>query len=459
MFRCGGVLSRMGCSTSPGLLCAAAGADAEDALSRWTLAVWRLTAPFAVTLLPLLACSDDFELAASAAAEIGANCVVHFIGDPSVMARTGLSCCPALAHAATAGAFKKLRSSGVFDVVSQTMPPPRPRTLPDEHVFTMEEISGRLGEEAATRLRESGFFRVMLPPSAATQVKEVRAAVGKYFHAYPTEAKNEMTFEKNAYVRAGYYGRPDMGKELLQYRRFLPGSPQLEWPERWSSLRDSADEAFRSLGDVAHRCYEAVTRLVSVNPRVMAALGELSREAEPAADVSLSVLDLFSYYSPPREGLETCEMHTDNGFITVIPRCQGPAALEVHSWDASGDSWVPVEDGLDEDVAIVMAGEALEKATRGVFLATPHRVTLPDIGRAAVGEQRISTPMLYFPHPRSILNKNSLRPGFPQINWDEAPVVTARWIEDFASKRKSATFVSRATPAGGYDAAAAEARK
>ncbi|KAF5392155.1 hypothetical protein D9757_001390 [Collybiopsis confluens] len=112
-------------------------------------------------------------------------------------------------------------------------------------------------------------------------------------------------------------------------------------------------------------------------------------------------------YPPPSSPKETgIASHEDRGFLTFLLQASNVAGLEVRN--LSGE-WLPCPpiDGT----FVVNLGRALEKITRGVCLATSHRVLSPP-----GPEVRYSVP--FFTNVSMYVRIADADPQFPQEVWD-----------------------------------------
>ena len=81
--------------------------------------------------------------------------------------------------------------------------------------------------------------------------------------------------------------------------------------------------------------------------------------------------------------------HSDHGFITLLP-VSSVAGLEIQSPEGEWIPATPVDGGI-----LVNTGEFLNRWSNGRFLATPHRVCVPD-------RDRYSMAMFFNPNPDTV---------------------------------------------------------
>ena len=121
---------------------------------------------------------------------------------------------------------------------------------------------------------------------------------------------------------------------------------------------------------------------------------------------SRSNLTLFRYHVEAGEQRSNvhCPHHSDVGLLTVIPRCVGAAGL--HIWDWERQRWADVEEGCPDDLAVVFAGESLQRLTNNYILAAMHEV-------ADLSGTRISGSSASPAPPSAILDHSSPCPSSP----------------------------------------------
>ena len=143
--------------------------------------------------------------------------------------------------------------------------------------------------------------------------------------------------------------------------------------------------------------------------------------------------------------------HTDSGFLSLLLQ-DDVGGLQV--MNGAGE-WVdapPVENTL-----VVNLGEMLQLATRGYYLATPHRVLLPEPspehGVRDEHRARLSVPYFWNPRLEYVCEPMDLPPS---VRWTRAGAPTAAFAAAAATAQKEKRRRKEEPPAGGVRSQRAE---
>lgn len=108
----------------------------------------------------------------------------------------------------------------------------------------------------------------------------------------------------------------------------------------------------------------------------------------------------MAYASADAQKALPCSIHMDASLLTCIPRCTGPAGLELYNFRGQG-GWQAVEEqARDRSECIVFAGEMLGRVLNGAVLPAQHRVIFSE----HAGLDRYSAPFELFPAPSYVID-------------------------------------------------------
>jgi len=362
-----------------------------------------------------------------------------------------------------------------------------PRTE-DERVFATTEIEALVGQGAegtearqqlAAQLMQSfrhrGFARLRFSEEELSALTAMYSAQRAFF-AQSVEEKDpngESRAHHSDYQRAfGYSSSHACRKEFFVVRQAPQHAPPHARPNAWRlptsppELAPATMRVFRRLGAVCQQLLRLVLENLGASSERIDVLLKDSmapgRDAE--ANRFTSVIELFRYTvggastsataaaassssadsadSPPPP--LPCSIHSDASIFTLIPRCVGPAGLQVYCWgggvtadigDGDGGGWQAVEAQSRPDEAVIFPGDMLQRVTDGALLATPHRVAFTEQAQqqqqgsadaAADSSNRYSAPFELFLAPDAVVDCASLLGRAPQdVSPDCRPVVTA----------------------------------
>ncbi|KAJ3988085.1 Clavaminate synthase-like protein [Lentinula detonsa] len=277
-----------------------------------------------------------------------------------------------------------------------------------------------------------GFLYLSNHSVAMDTVNKVIAYAPKFF-ALPQEIKDSVDFTRSpaflgyfnvggqrvVHARSGTEGPSPISETREQFTFAADRDPKLvdgypEWAKQDGTGLWPADEVIPGFKAALVDYYQQVEQL----SYDFAALIAESLGLNPAAfeqwfDKDRNKMQprvkLMRYPPPtdPSNPKETgIDSHEDRGFLTFLLQASSVAGLEVRN--ISGE-WLPCPpvDGT----FVVNLGRALEKVTRGVCMATSHRVLSPP-----GPEVRYSVP--FFSNVSMYVRLADADPQFPQEVWD-----------------------------------------
>lgn len=166
-------------------------------------------------------------------------------------------------------------------------------------------------------------------------------------------ASGARTFADNA-IRRGYVEMPGV-KEFWQMRNGAAnpfGATSARFFEMCSAIGETVLASLaRDLQTQEHNLVDAM-----VDAR--------------DAPLSSTIFRFFHYYATAAH-IESCQVHTDIGLVTLIPASNLPS-LEVMDFDAF--DWYNFEQPLQRNDVMVLCGETLERLTAYYYRAVVHRV-------------------------------------------------------------------------------------
>jgi isopenicillin N synthase-like dioxygenase len=240
-------------------------------------------------------------------------------------------------------------------------------------------------DDVGRALREEGGF--LIHPSVDERLCTRAVKAAHDFFALPTSVKAATSIERSRHFRgwSEMHNERDW-REQIHVGRERPAAGndppfwQLEgpnlWPpgETWRATITAYMDAVANLGELALTCAAVDLGLA---PRSFAGVGR---------DGYL-LLKLIGYHPQPaahaqRPGVAA---HVDFSWITLT--LQDSPGLEIQR---PGGDWVRVD--LLPGSLWVHAGELLQAASGGRYVATPHRVTNPSLDRT-----RVSLPLFLNP--------------------------------------------------------------
>jgi isopenicillin N synthase-like dioxygenase len=255
----------------------------------------------------------------------------------------------------------------------------------------------RVGAEIDRAAREVGFFAVV-NHGVESGLSERLFRTAHEFFAAPEPTKESVAMQRGGTAWRGWFplhgeltsGVPDHKEGYYFGRELPPDDPRVEaglplhgpnlFPARPPTVRPVVLEYLDRLEDLGQR----VTRAISV------ALG-LGPDGLTRRWFQDPVILLRWFRYPPARATDPpvgVGEHTDYGFLTLLARDPGPDdvdGLEVRV----DDTWIEVPPIPDAFVCNV--GDMLERATRGRYRSTPHRVRPPATG------DRLSVPFFFDP--------------------------------------------------------------
>ena len=203
-------------------------------------------------------------------------------------------------------------------------------------------------------VHRTGIGLVTLDASDVCLFEEVCGVAQTYFEATSLEEKNLSAMDSEDHDWG--YVHMEGVKEFFQMRPGTEGGPQ----PPFGSLPASFFE--RSLC-IAQQVLRALDAASPDHVRSVAPLAE-----EAGRRPSPSIFRFFRYEASAQLG---CQVHTDIGLITLIPRSTC-AALQV--LDPLQFLWFNVEHRMERNQMVVVCGETLEMASEKFFPAAVHRV-------------------------------------------------------------------------------------
>jgi len=318
-----------------------------------------------------------------------------------------------------------------------------------EPVFDSTKLDGSSAGALRTTLATQGFLRVRLSRDQMVLLTRLQEQQRAYF-ALPDHVKRAHSLPRASGVAGnyqppfGYTASSSCRKEYFVVRQPVPDPDQQlqaeprshasvfdpkAAPETMPSassfsssspkfvnqlpsdmapeLRDSVWPAFRMLGEVCQQILRMVLASLDIpSSEIEVLLRETMAPSKTLHEFGhTSSLELFRYHARSAEGgapggdaaaaaALPCSIHTDASLLTLVPRCNGPAGLEIFNW--SGNAWQAVEaqsGGADE--CIVFAGDMLSRILNGSIMAAQHRVVF-----SSTTEDRYSMPFELFLAPR-----------------------------------------------------------
>jgi isopenicillin N synthase-like dioxygenase len=248
-------------------------------------------------------------------------------------------------------------------------------------------------EDVRRACQEIGFLILIGHDVDAALVEEIDV-VSREFFDLPLEEKlrlsgGEPRPDRPVYrpveseslaATSGDVHRGDL-KESLDYGPTLPGAG---WPGRPPGLENAYRRYLAAMNELGARLRRACAR----------ALGHDEEFFEPLFDERASSLRVINYPSlatQPTAGQLRAGAHRDYGFLTILRSENVAGGLEVQTRDGE---WIAVE--APQGSFVVNLGDMLAEWTRGRWVSTLHRVSVPPLD--AVGSRRQS--LVFFHNPR-----------------------------------------------------------
>jgi len=150
----------------------------------------------------------------------------------------------------------------------------------------------------------------------------------------------------------------------------------------------------------------------------------------PSNSFSHSIMGLYNYYHHSNQ-TETCLIHKDMGFISLIP-CASVPGLELLDFEVF--AWVQIEKFANRNDVVVIGSQTLERLTGGYYPACVHRVVTSLSRQSIVFKLRgvsdgiLDTKGLNSP----ILNKI--------VNPWPKPQTIGEWLQEEMQGRESVNF-------------------
>jgi isopenicillin N synthase-like dioxygenase len=323
-----------------------------------------------------------------------------------------------------------------------------PRVDAQEPVFVSDELRGAahlapnitrdLANRVRTTMAQQGFIRLRLNDAEMKQLMAMQE-MQKAFFDLPSETKLLHSsvasggMSGNYQPSFGYTTSTSCNKEYFVVRQPVASrnervpsyavhpsaakstlSAQSAVTDRHTLPKAPVDvgaavwPVYFSFGQLCQSIMRLVMRDLDIDERKISQALDGSMDA--AKDMlefgHTSVIELFHYRrSPAADGKSLpCSIHTDASFLTIIPRCVGPAGLELFNW-SRGD-WQAVEaQAMGANECIVFPGDMMHRLLNGAILATEHRVVLSPTGET---QSRYSSPFELFASPRYLLDCGKL---------------------------------------------------
>ena len=334
----------------------------------------------------------------------------------------------------------------------------------------------------AAELREVchtvGFFYVAGIDAfvSPTTRRDALAAATRFF-AMPQEKKDAMDYRNSpafrGYVRLGAEntaGLPDLreqvefGVEAETHPKATDAPPyaRLRGPNQWPNEIDCPRfrENASRFSDEARALSTRLTRLLALSLDLPADAFDGVFGDAPNVQMKIARYPPRRTASERRQGLTDANAnanenenddaaafgvgaHTDSGFLSLLLQ-DDVGGLQV--MNGAGE-WVdapPVENTL-----VVNLGEMLQLATRGYYLATPHRVLLPDThtsperGVRDEHRARLSVPYFWNPKLEYVCEPMDLPPS---VRWTRAGAPTAAFAAAAAQAGKEKKKAKKKNP-------------
>lgn len=235
-----------------------------------------------------------------------------------------------------------------------------------------------LGDSIAASLKTHGFVIVRMSAATRAVMQRCHEEMDAFWALDVAQKRRCAALETDALRYLGFRERPDMRKELFQYRIVPDAALRAEVFGSAAPLESTLRAGFDALQAIGHAMWACVGAWLGFSADRIAALTETSA-TEPTSRSNLFCLDY-------RGGEDQCPLHTDAGLFTVIPRARGDSGLRVLDWAEM--KTVDVETNARDD-CVVFGGELLNRVSSGVFLAAIHEVTGVSGGRRSFALQSI----------------------------------------------------------------------
>jgi isopenicillin N synthase-like dioxygenase len=262
------------------------------------------------------------------------------------------------------------------------------RTIPILDLGTFRAGSAAAAEQLASTLRHTqenvGFYVVVNHGVPRDVIDRAYAELERCFEL-PMEEKLELRINDRTvgyipprstmYVSAtvNKNTKKDLNETLTLAREREPDDPAIRaglrfvGPNQWPAARPefrAAQLAYQNaIGELGHAMLPLYARALELDPDYFAPFF-----TEPMWWTR------NSHYAPitPEDNQFGIAPHCDHSFITLLP-ISGVAGLQVMWPDGQWVDVDPVPDGI-----VINTGEFLGRWSNGRFLATPHRVIMPD---------------------------------------------------------------------------------
>lgn len=248
-------------------------------------------------------------------------------------------------------------------------------------------------------LRETGFAVLSGHPISSAEIDAIYAGWGDFF-----ASPDKMDYLVDPDTQAGFFpfksenAKGAVSKDLKEFYHVYPHGP----------LPPQVEEQTRALyGKLLDLGRELLSWIDRESPEEVRSLySEPLPEMLDGSDMNLLRI---LHYPPVKEGEETgavrAAAHEDINLITLL--LSGSAA-GLEAQDASGD-WHEVP--CDPGKITINAGDMLQKASRGYYPSTTHRVVNPPQG---TNVSRYSMPLFLHPRPSVRLDDDYTADGYLQ---------------------------------------------
>ncbi len=263
--------------------------------------------------------------------------------------------------------------------------------------FSGGHPSRRAATAAALRaaLESFGFLYLRNHGVPASVLDAVLAHLRAFF-SLPQEIKLTVRPQMKGSTRGyGSVGSQSLGekrpgdlKEIFQAGPERPGARPNVWPEKLPGLR----QAVLAFQEAAMQTCNQLMRAIAVSLSLPEAYFEPHHDR---SDCTARLLHYPPLPANPLIGQMRAGAHTDFGGLSLLFQ-GGEGGLEIQGPEGA---WIPVP--ALPGMAIVNAGDLLERWTNGQFRSSLHRVVNP-IGSAAT-HHRYSVVLFHSPNPDAVI--------------------------------------------------------
>jgi len=232
---------------------------------------------------------------------------------------------------------------------------------------------------------------------------------------------NEIPHDEDAVMEAAEYGQLfRAGYIKLQQRagwrcrRLGAGLKHPAMPRKHRDLELETWRLFDILESLGNRLAELLVEGAGLSNSVIWDHARDPREPLSREGVSASPFDIFYYPNTLSIEVPNCVPHFDPGFLSLAP-CSRQSGLLV--LDPSTESWLPIDTLLEpgRDM-IAFAGESLEVATQGAYLACSHAVARGIGGRCSIVYELQTCTGKAIPVPREGRRVQAGGPGWLELD-------------------------------------------